>query len=309
MAKTFPIRTVARLTGLTPDLIRAWERRYGVVSPIRGPRGARLYGADDVARLEQLARVVASGRSIGDVAHLPASELQTIAPAGSNFASSVTANGSEVPAVGELLEAIEKTDMRALEAGLGNALLVLGATDFARTVALPLLQAVGDRWQAGRLSIGQEHLVTAALRNLLGSLVRSRRDPGTASIVLASVQGERHEMGLLVVAMLAADQGLGVYLLGVDLPAEDIVATALQVEAQAVGLSFVAPDNRTAAVDSLRRVQAALPQHISLWVGGADAAHVAAGATDDRTLVLQDLELLLSQIRRLRQIPTFQQPL
>lgn len=300
--KSYPIRTVARLTGLTPDLIRAWERRYAVVAPVRGPRGARLYGAEDVARLERLARVVDVGHSIGDIAHLSDAELSSIL-FGASQSLALSAESEPLPAVSELLARVDRLDMVGFERGLGHALLALGAAEFTHEVVLPLVHAVGERWGAGTLSIGQEHLVTAALRNLLGSLIRSRRDPGATSIALTSVSGERHELGLLIVAVLAADQGIGVHLLGPDLPADEIVATTTQLGPGALGLSFVGEANRAAAVRCLRQVQAELAPTIPIWAGGADAANVVGRAADERTVLIQDLAELQLHLGLLRDRP------
>lgn len=292
--KTYPIRTVARLTGLTPDLIRAWERRYGVVEPVRGPRGARLYGEADVARLRILAKVVGNGRSIGDVAHLPPEQLDKIVAgaAAPGMLEEPTTTTLAVPSVEALLAAVDAVDMAALERGLSAALLALGAPRFAREVALPLLNAVGAAWAQGRLSIGQEHLVSNAMRNLLGALARSGREPSAPSILLAGPSGERHEFGLLMVAVLAADRGLGTYVLGVDVPAADIADTARKLRVGAVGLSLVAEGNRVASARALADLDAGLPENVEIWVGGGDAHNVLAMVPAGRAQLLQSLDQL-----------------
>jgi len=299
--KNYPIRTVAKLTGLTPDLIRVWERRYRVVEPVRGPRGARLYGDEDVARLQVLARVVGDGRSIGDVAHLPMADLEKMVLPGTAAAQiSVPA-----PTLDAMLAAIERLDMAALERSLGDSLLALGAARFAPEVAMPLLSAVGERWLSGRLSIGQEHLVTSALRNLLGALSRSSRDPAAPAILLATPSGERHELGLLMVAVLAAEQGLGFYLLGADVPAAEIADTATKLRVRAIGLSFVGEVNRLAASQALQQLDATLPPSVELWIGGGDAHHVRALVPDSRSLVIQSIEQLTHHLGRFRQRSAF----
>lgn len=291
--KTYPIRTVAKLTGLTPDLIRAWERRYGVVEPVRGPRGARLYGAADVDRLRILATVVGNGRSIGDVAHLPPEQLEEIVTVAAGAGNRVPgAAPLAVPSLEALLAAVDAVDMAALERGLSAALLALGAPRFAREVAIPLLNAVGAAWAQGRLSIGQEHLVSNAMRNLLGALARSGREPSAPSLLLAGPAGERHEFGLLMVAVLAADRGLGAYVLGVDVPAADIADTARKLRVGAVGLSLVAEGNRVASARALVDLEAGLPEGIEIWVGGGDAHNVLAMVPPGRAQLLQSIDQL-----------------
>lgn len=299
--KTYPIRTVARLTGLTPDLIRVWERRYGVVAPVRGPRGARLFCENDVARLRVLARAVENGCSIGDIAHLPVEQLERLFQPG--FAAAAAPAGGAASGLEGLLAAIDTLDMPALERGLGDALLSLGAPRFAHEVALPLLGAVGARWRAGQLSIGQEHLVSSALRNLLGALSRSSREASAPSILLASPSGERHEFGLLMVAVLAADRGLGTYLLGVDVPAEEIADTALKLRAGAVGLSLVGENNRLEAARALRYLEESLPASVEVWVGGGDAHNVAALVPGSRAHLIQTVERLTDHLGSFRARP------
>lgn len=295
-SKTYPIRTVAKLTGLTPDLIRAWERRYQVVAPVRGPRGARLYGSEDVRRLRDLARAVDSGRSIGDVAQLDIGELRRLVEAPVSPQTPRAGNGA---GVADLVAALDRHDIAALERGLGDALLALGATRFARELAMPLLTVIGERWSEGTLSISQEHLVANALRSLLGPLTRSPRAAGTPSILLAGMSGERHEFGLLLVAVLAAERGLATFLLGSDVPADEICAAASRLGAAAVGISMIVAENRDNAAQALRHIENSLPASIEIWAGGGDAHHVRALASAERTLVIQTAEHLEAQLDRL----------
>ncbi len=295
-SKTFPIRTVAKLTGLTPDLIRAWEKRYQVVEPVRGPRGARLYGSEDVQRLRDLARAVDSGRSIGDVAQLERAALRRLVDEPGSATAPRAAVGTSVTA---LLAALDRHDIAGLERGLGDALLALGASRFARELAMPLLTVIGERWSAGTLTISQEHLVANALRSLLGPLTRSPRDTGAPSILLAGMSGERHEFGLLLVAVLAAERGLSTFLLGSDVPADEIRAAAIRLGAAAVGVSMIVAENRDNAAKSLRHLEDTLPPAMELWAGGGDAHNVGALASAKRTLVIQTAEHLEAQLDRL----------
>lgn len=287
-----PIRTVASMTGLTPDLIRAWEKRYSVVKPERGARGARLYNASDVAHLRLLARVVHAGRAIGDVASLTTHELRQLLAAGETQDAAPAEPRSSPTAeqvVSRVLERVADFDDAAVGRLLGDAALVLHAGSFVHEVAVPLVQRVGERWSKGALSIAHEHALTAALRNLLGGLVLNRRH-ARPELLLATPAGERHEMGLLLVALLACDAGVGAMYLGPDLPAAEIVAAVRRLRPGVVGLSAVAAGNRDRTVAEVRKLNAALDGRIELWLGGADAPEVADRVRGFRGLVFTDLK-------------------
>jgi DNA-binding transcriptional MerR regulator/methylmalonyl-CoA mutase cobalamin-binding subunit len=297
----YPLRTVAVMTGLTPDVIRAWEKRYGVVSPIRGARGARLYSSADIGQLRLLARVVGAGRAIGDVAAMERAELERLAaqPAPDVRAPATEPQrqaASEV-SVAEILERLRSFEHSAVRTLLGDALVGLGARRFVCEVALPLMRDVGMRWQEQELTIAEEHLLSAMLRNVLAGLIESRRASGP-SILLATPAGERHDIGLLLVAIRALDAGADVIYLGADLPAGEITAAAKRARVRVVGISVVTSKNRARASAELAAIQSALPRDCELWVGGAEAANVTAGVKAFRGLLVESLEAAESELVR-----------
>jgi DNA-binding transcriptional MerR regulator/methylmalonyl-CoA mutase cobalamin-binding subunit len=294
-----PLRTVASMTGLTPDLIRAWEKRYAAVTPIRGPRGARLYTRRDIEHLRLLAQAVNDGRTIGDVATLDRPALArltttTAAPAGDSD-----------DRIGSLVDLVRSLDVAALEQRLGETLIALGATRFATEVASPLLERVGDLWRRGELSIAAEHVLSGVLRNLIGALLRERRPIGGPMVLLAAPQGEEHEFGLLFSALVLVHNGCGVCHLGVDVPADDILHAAAGMPAQAVGISVVNEDNRAAAAPQIRRIERRLHPAVQLWLGGRDAEHVVRQLGKTRAAVLagsQDIEHSAQALRSAMQL-------
>ncbi len=301
--EAFPLRTVSRLTGLTPDLIRAWEKRYGVVAPLRGPRGARLYSSADVSHLSLLARVVESGRAIGDVARLEKSELEGLmgaspdAPHAAEREARAVAQGPVVPAA---LELLRQFDASGLERLLGDALLAHGIGGFVRQVAVPLLHEVGERWSRGLLTVAEEHLISGLLRSQLSGLIRNRGSASHPAILLATPSGERHEFGLLLAALTIVDDGMGVYYLGTDLPAAEIAAAAHRTGVLAVGLGLVNGDNRVLAVDQVRLLEGLLPSATELWLGGREARAVKQNLKRSRAIVLDDLDTMKGEVTRLR---------
>ncbi len=295
----YPVKTVARLTGLTPDLVRAWERRYGVVAPVRGPRGARLYTGEDVLRLRLLADLVARGRAIGDIAGIAPEALRQMALQDTSSGGAViAAAGTSEHVIERVLAALEAYDLIEVERALGESLLALGAVRFVEGVGVPLLERIGERWRAGELSPAEEHLVSTILRSLFGGLMRLQAPLRSPSVLLTSPSGERHELGLSVVALLCLQAGLAVAYAGVDLPAEDILAAARRSGVRIVGLSVVSDENHDRAVEQLRRVEKGLPAEVELWLGGRDADRVTRDLGRTRALVLQTSAAVEAEIRR-----------
>jgi methanogenic corrinoid protein MtbC1 len=289
----FPLRLVSGQTGLTPDVIRAWEKRYRVVAPVRGPRGARLYSREDITHLRLLARVVATGRAIGDVARLDREHLETLA--GDRDPARAV---SDRTVVLDVLRSLERFDAAAVGRQLGDALAGLGARRFVFEVAVPLVAEIGERWSDGRLSVAEEHLLSAGLRSLLIGVIQHRREARGPTLVLATVSGERHEIGLLLVALLAADTGLRLVYLGTDLPAGEIVAAARRSGASIVGLGAVTSENRPRAMEEIRAVEHELGVGVALWLGGRDARAILEDFDGCRALVFDDLGLVDVELSR-----------
>jgi DNA-binding transcriptional MerR regulator len=197
----YPIRAVARLTGLSVDTLRAWERRYDVVRPSRDDRG-RLYSDEDVRRLQLLAAAVGRGHAIGRLAPLSDAEIEGLIAAPAAPHAVLEAAQPSGDAVGVLLAALAAFDYMAVERELNRLALSLAPRDLVHRVVLPVMKRVGDDWYAERLTIAQEHLISSALRNLLGALVRLyAREQAVRRLLFATPSGERHEFGILAAAM------------------------------------------------------------------------------------------------------------
>lgn len=299
--ESYPLRTVSRLTGLSADVIRAWERRYGVVKPMRGPRGARLYTAADVTLLRLLQRVMENGRAIGDVARLSRAELFKLAEHDGNSGLIEAADPQrDDEIIEQALRAVKRFDLDNLERRLGDALVALGSKEFVRSLAAPLLQEVGDRWEDGRISIAEEHFVAGVLRNLLAALLRSRSSSQGGAVLLTTPPGERHELGILLAALMIADASFKLYYLGLELPPEEVVEAARRSNALAVGIGLVNGHNRDRASTDVRILEEALPLETEIWLGGREAPQVAVALGTTRAIVIRDLHSMESELQRLR---------
>lgn len=297
---SYPLRTVTRLTGLSADLIRVWERRYGVVAPVRGPRGARLYTNADIAHLKQLADLVAQGRAIGDVAVLSRTALEQLRTVDSTAdLGSSGAISAETPYAkwqSGFFVAVEGFDGTLAANVLWDASLALGSRSFLNEIVSPLLVDIGERWADGRLSIGQEHFISCVLRNFLGSFARLRGLSGRPVVLLATPSGERHELGAIVVGLLLLEFLVPVVSVGSDLPAAEILAVADEVRPSVVALSVASESNRTLAVEEIRLIEAGLPADVQIWLGGGDADHVIAELGDTRAVCLSNKVALEREI-------------
>lgn len=289
-----PIRVVADRTGLTFETLRAWERRYGVVVPGRTDGGQRLYSDADVERLRLLRRATQGGRSISQVATLSGEELVALVREdGRAGAGQLTLPPTAPDATSHLVETVAATramDAAALEAALGRGVVVLGLHAFVDGVVAPLLRHLGDGWRAGELSVAHEHLASAVVRRVLGSLLSAAAPPATAPVlVCATPAGQVHEFGALLTAVTASGAGWRVLYLGADLPAADIALAVRHAGADTVALSIVHPAADPQLQGELRRLRHLLGDGVRLLVGGGAAPSLAGvlaslGATRVDTL-------------------------
>jgi DNA-binding transcriptional MerR regulator len=278
---TYPLRTAARLTGLSPEVLRAWERRHGVVKPLRTPGGTRRYRAADVERLRLVKAAIDAGHRIGQAAHMDLAELKQ---------RSAVAEARSDSHLEEILTALGQLEDAKSHRLLSLQLSALGSARFAREVAIPLVYEIGHRWVSGSMGIAPEHLATGILRSLLGSALQ----PTASSllgprIVFATPTGERHELGLLMAALTALGAGANPLYLGVELPVEDLLGAVQEAGAEALALSLVTTpaSQATSTVGALRGGMAA---DVCLWLGGSGASDLELPRAVEYIESLEDLE-------------------
>ncbi|MDX2119585.1 MAG: MerR family transcriptional regulator [Gemmatimonadota bacterium] len=270
-----PVRVVAQRSGLSTHVLRAWERRYGVVSPARSEGGQRLYSDADIERLTLLRQLTSHGGAIGQLAQLSRVELARLAQAdqAERVGLDTAAGEGEAGRWREsALRAIEALDGAGLRRQMERGVVALGVHPFLDRVVAPVLTEVGQRWRAGSLGIAHEHLATAVFRQVL-SWVRETTEAGTRgpTVVVATPPNQVHEGGSLLVAATAAAEGWRVVYLGVDLPVAEIAAAAQRTRAQAVALSLIHPTGDPTLGGQLAALRRALPADLPLLVGGAAA--------------------------------------
>ena len=314
--KRHPIEVAARRSGLTKDVLRAWERRYQAVTPGRTPSGRRLYSDDDVDRLRLLAGVTGAGRSISSVAGRSVAELEELAREDRDARVGATVDGSapgrwaparvatDAAAAARLLEdslaAVEAVDPGTLHAILQRALVTLDPLEFIQGLAGPLMQLVGDRWKGGSLDPGQERVASNGVREALWQMIGALQPVApVGTILVATPSGQRHELGAMLAGATAAADGWGVLYLGADLPVEDIARAAERAGVQVVALSLVFPTDDPDLPDALARLRTLLPGH-AILVGGRAAEKHTGRLRRSGIEVVPDLAALRGTLTELR---------
>ncbi len=270
-----PIQRASQASGVSPHVIRIWERRYNALKPSRTCTNRRMYCDEAVLRLKLLRTLTENGHRIGRVAGLCTSELEALASKLPAETVAALQEGWRTP--GQFIEAAiiaaKKYDADALRGVLLQAWRLFSQEGMLHQIFCPLTVKVAEEWQRGSLRPGHERIITEVIRVLLlrppDAIGRDIRD--APEIVVASLTGEAHEIGALLVAASARDQGWQVTYLGPSLPVEEIAACAIARKVRAVGLSIVFPEECPVIKDKLRRLRELLPAGTHLVVGGCAA--------------------------------------
>jgi MerR family transcriptional regulator, light-induced transcriptional regulator len=294
----YPIRAVSKLTGIAIDTLRAWERRYGAVTPDRDNRG-RMYSDSDIARLRLLRGAVERGHSIGRLAGLSDKELHHFAATAGDTAAPAEPMRRAALDTGALVTALHKYDAAGVDQQISRLAALLPPLELLRDVLMPVLAQVGDDWHRKSARIAHEHLMSSTMRNILGSFLRLYARPeASPRLLFATLAGERHEIGTLGAAMLAASGGLGVAYLGPDLPAREIVESVKPAGAHVLVLGLTATSAGKASERELRTIVRDLPKEVELWAGGRGAVRHAA-LISPRGLVLGDYNAFQQELARI----------
>jgi MerR family transcriptional regulator, light-induced transcriptional regulator len=255
------IAALARRTGVAPDTLRKWEQRYQILMPIRTAGGQRRYSERDVARVEWLRERLGEGYRISEAARL----LGTVG---------VEPARSSRDHLQSILSSLDRGETSEIGLRLDQAFALHGVDETLQAVLRPLLQTVGERWERGRLSVAEERLVSEAARSRLGHLLADGGGGVRGTAILSCAPGERHELGLMMVAIALRRDGWKVVYLGAYTPLGDVFGLARRVSAQIVALSL-SLDERLADLEAAL-AETPPPQGVSLVLGGSGSSAAAA---------------------------------
>lgn len=257
---SYRIKRVAQLTGINAATLRAWERRYGLLSPRRSAAGYRLYTDEDVATLARVKRLMDEGLAIGEAVERVRRHSAPL-PAGADEDRLAAARA-------EILEGLLALDRPRAQAAW-ERVAGLPAPRQVDEALMPVLREVGCRWEAGETGVAEEHFATAFAREKLLAMVEARAGAASGPLaVLAGLPGERHEIGLLGAAVHLLDAGWRVIYLGLEVPLDELARVLEQRRPALLAISVLRPTER----EEFQRVLAALgertPAGMDVVVGG-----------------------------------------
>jgi len=281
----YPIRTVSSLTGVNSITLRAWERRYGLINPVRTPKGHRLYTQNDIDLIHQVLELLDKGISIGQVKeYLKGKGVQTAA---------VTQTDPWSSHQRRMLNAIVRFDTNALDQTYNDALSLYPIDLVTRHLILPLLKQLGLRWAEEEGSVAEEHFFGAYLRNKLGARFHHHTAVQNGPLIIAAcLPGEHHEIGLMLFCLSALDQGYRLVYLGADTPISELQVPVERSHADAILLSGSIDPQLNVFSSQLAELTRAVK--IPVFIGGRAAVHFtdeinAAGAIPLGTDISQGL--------------------
>jgi len=272
------IGVVCRRANMKPDRVRAWERRYGVVDPCRSSGNQRLYSDADIERLVLLQQATGAGHRIAQLAALEDEELRQLLRADTGAPQPVKVprvrqDDAVATLIRESLYAVQQLDRRLLRTTLSRAESRLDTATFLESVLGPLVQRIGDLWAEGGMAPAHEHMATSVIRVFVeGAGERTGIVPTGPTVLVTTPARQRHEIGALLALATAASEGWMVAYLGADLPAGEIASAARQLNASAVALSIVYPDDDPDLGPELMTLRRHLGADVDIIVGGRAAS-------------------------------------
>ncbi|HZI82626.1 MAG TPA: MerR family transcriptional regulator [Casimicrobiaceae bacterium] len=260
----FNISAVERETGLSKDVLRIWERRYGFPRPDRDENAERQYTAEELARLRTIKRLMDTGLRPGKLIRQSLEELNALAE------KRIRPRRETVAAAeSDVLALLKGHDAAALHATLAGQMLRNGMQRFVLDTVAPLNRAVGEAWMRGDLQVFEEHLYSEQLQLLLRIAINAvPRGAGVPRVLLTTVPGEQHGIGLLMTQALLSSEGAYCICLGTQTPFEDIRGAALAYKAHVVAISFSMAFPLRQVGDAIATLRRALPAPVALWAGG-----------------------------------------
>ena len=300
---THRIHRVAKLTGLSKDVIRVWERRYGLVKPSRSSNRYREYSDEEVALLRFVKAQMEQGATIGSLA----AEGRDSLLARMRVATPVYAE-EQTPhdhLLDDLIGLLDPLDKAGFERKLNGAVAVIPFEEAVHRILLPLQRRIGELWHENRLNVAVEHYVTKIIQQKFFSVMNQLPvNEFGPRVLIACPEGEFHEIGAQAVAYIAAARGCHVYYLGPNLPSSDLLNFCERIKPDLVLLSLTEVKSDAFARQLLQELEP-LTARWTVALGGQGALAIEELFPDSKVTVIHDLVALRSRLLGLLAKRTF----
>jgi DNA-binding transcriptional MerR regulator/methylmalonyl-CoA mutase cobalamin-binding subunit len=267
------IGELSRRTGVSPELLRAWELRYGLLEPSRTVGRFRLYSEADIALVRRMRANLDAGLSASEAARVALAERSQVDSPGLREAAD------------DLARSLESYDDVGAQAALDMLLAAFSLDTVVREVLVPYLHAVGERWQRGELSVGQEHFISNLIRGRLLALSRGWDRGVGPRAVLASAEGDQHDLPVLLFGVLLRTHGWRITFLGANTPVASLAETVRAVSPDVVVITGTVQGVFDPLVEQLREVAREAPVYLAGPAADEDLARQADAMHLDRDLV------------------------
>lgn len=286
------IGAVERDTGLSKDVLRVWERRYGFPKPERDGNGERVYPENQVDQLRMIRRLMDAGHRPGKLFALTPEEL-----AGLDARRAASNHVDTLPeAQRQIIQYLRNHDAQGLRLALSQQLVKQGIQQFSIETVSALNRAIGERWSSGDLEIFEEHLYTECIRavmyNAISGMPRHHVEP---RMLLTTFPNEPHGLGLLMAEGMLASEGATTISLGTELPMDEIAKAARAFNVHVVCLSFSTAYSVKNALIGIQGLKKLLPDNVDIWIGGDLARRLRRDAKG--FFAITDLTEIVSALR------------
>lgn len=299
MAEIITISTMSLETGISKEVLRKWEERYGFPVPERDASGCRAYAPQQTARLKLIKRLIDSGMRPAHVVPLVEVELQTLLRARSDM---TPASNVDSLLVADLMAVLRRRDLVALTQRLRWELDRLGLETFVLSVMGALNREIGAAWERGEIAIRDEHMYSEAIQRLLREqLALADQTDGAPRVLFTTPSGESHTLGILMAEALLSQYGACCISLGAQMPVEEIVHGIDDYRADIVCLCFSAAFPKRRIAPLLKTLRGLVPATVEIWVGGAGVIALDRSPRGVNIMpALQHLKEALCKFRRSR---------
>lgn len=264
-AVRLPINAVERETGVSKELLRMWERRYGFPVPERDAQGDRIYPMPQVAKLRLLRRLIDFGFRPGKIILLNTEELERL------LKSQGKASFDSSPELEqELLSTLKSRDLGQLRDYLSHQLIKMGLQSFVLDFLQYANFIVGDAWMRGLLEVHEEHLFTEQVQSLMRQAISNLREATQPPrVLLATPPEETHTLGILMVEAILRLDNVDAVCYGAQMPVRDVAQAVTRHKMHIVAISFSASYPTSKAIEYLEELRFRLPMSVEIWGGGA----------------------------------------